>query len=162
TGQIKWATGTREFDAWTLSCVTPSHSNCPTPSGADADFGSGPNLFTVTIQSQTRQLLGIGQKSGIYWALDPDTGKVVWARRTGPNGLLGGIEWGTAVDGHRIYLTNANANKTPFTLVNGQTTTGGFWTAIDAATGQILWQTADPASAVDMSAVTVANGVVYV
>jgi len=41
------------------------------------------------------------------------------------------------------------------------TTTGGFWAALDAATGKILWQTADPRLAKDTDAVTVGNGVVY-
>lgn len=39
-------------------------------------------------------------------------------------------------------------------------TTGG-WSALDAATGQILWQTADPTNGIDPGAVSVANCVVY-
>ena len=35
------------------------------------------------------------------------------------------------------------------------------WGAIDAATGKILWQTADPNGSIDLGAVSVANGVVY-
>jgi polyvinyl alcohol dehydrogenase (cytochrome) len=162
SGQIKWAVGVSEFDAFTIACITPLRANCPSPTGQDADFGSGPNLFSVTIQGQTRQLLGVGEKSGVYWALDPDTGKIVWATRTGPTGMLGGILWGTAVDGQRVYITNANFGRVNWQLSNGQTTNGGFWTALDAATGQILWQTADPGKALDMAPVTVANGVVYV
>ena len=33
--------------------------------------------------------------------------------------------------------------------------------AMDAATGQILWQTADPTGGIDPGAVSAANGVVY-
>jgi polyvinyl alcohol dehydrogenase (cytochrome) len=161
TGAVKWATGVREFDVWTLGCVRLLNVNCPLVAGADADFGSGPNLFSVNIQGQTRQLLGAGAKSGVYWALDPDTGKIVWSTRTGPGGLLGGIMWGAAVDGQRVYAANANSSIRPWTLVNGQTVRGGFWSALDAATGKILWQTADPSGAISMGTVTVANGVVY-
>jgi len=161
-GTVKWSTGVNEFDAWTFSCITPLRVNCPVSSGPDADFGSGPNLFTVTVQGQTRQLLGVGAKNAIYRALDPDTGHIVWATLTGPRGTLGGIQWGTAADGQRVYVANANSNKLEWTLLNGQTVRGGFWSALDAATGRILWQTADPADGVDMGPVTVANGVVYV
>ena len=38
----------------------------------------------------------------------------------------------------------------------------GSWSALDAATGKVLWQTADPtAGALDMGAVSSANGVMY-
>jgi len=164
TGQIKWATGVEAFDAWTVACLQQGpHPNCPPPVGPDYDFGSGPNLFTATDRGQTRQLLGAGQKSGTYWAFDPDTGQVVWATKVGPGGVLGGIEWGSATDGERIYVAIANAGKQAWRLEHsGQSVNGGFWSALDATTGRILWQTADPASAIDMGAVTTANGVVYV
>jgi polyvinyl alcohol dehydrogenase (cytochrome) len=45
--------------------------------------------------------------------------------------------------------------------MNGQTATGGFWTALDAGTGKVLWQTADPDGAADYGSVSEANGVVY-
>jgi polyvinyl alcohol dehydrogenase (cytochrome) len=40
-------------------------------------------------------------------------------------------------------------------------TSGGSFAALDAATGKILWQTADPRQAADMGFVSTANGVVY-
>ena len=39
--------------------------------------------------------------------------------------------------------------------------TGGSWAALDPDTGQILWQTGDPAGAYDLAPLTTANGVVY-
>ena len=56
-----------------------------------------------------RTLLGIGQKSGVYWALNPDTGTVVWQTQVGPGSGFGGIEWGTAFDGTRIYVPISNS-----------------------------------------------------
>jgi hypothetical protein len=38
--------------------------------------------------------VGAAQKSGIFWALDPDTGKVVWSQIVGPAGKLGGFAVG--------------------------------------------------------------------
>jgi len=33
---------------------------------------------------------------GLYSALDPDTGKLLWATQVGPGSALGGMEWGSA------------------------------------------------------------------
>jgi polyvinyl alcohol dehydrogenase (cytochrome) len=81
----------------------------------------------------------------------------------GPGGNLGGIEWGTATDGARIYVAVTNNEHFNYTLANGQTITGSAWNALDPATGQVLWQTADPAQSANFNfgSVSVANGVMY-
>jgi polyvinyl alcohol dehydrogenase (cytochrome) len=159
-GTIAWADHTLDADLWTVA----------KPLGPDFDLGAGPNLFTTTnpVTGRTEQLLGIGQKSGVYWAVHPDTGKVAWQTVVGPagNGGTGGIEWGSATDGRRIYVAEADTTNIPYTLGGvgphaGQTVTGGSWAALDPATGRILWQTPDPAGAFDTSFVSAANGVVY-
>jgi polyvinyl alcohol dehydrogenase (cytochrome) len=156
TGAIAWAQGTISSDVWTAL----------TPFGPDDDFGSGPNLFTADVGGSPTDLLGIGQKSGIYWALNPATGAVVWKTQVGAGGLDGGIEWGSATDGRRIYVAIADfPNPQPYTItsVSGKqsTITGGSWSALDAGTGKILWQTADPQHAADLGFVSTANGVLY-
>ena len=81
----------------------------------------------------------------------------------GEGNTLGGIEWGTATDGKRIYVAIGNHDHLPYTLVpSGQQITWGSWSALDVATGKILWQTADPTpGAIDRGSVSVANGVMY-
>jgi polyvinyl alcohol dehydrogenase (cytochrome) len=158
TGAIKWSKRLQGFDVWTVACLRPTgpKENCPVPGSPDFDFGgSGPNLVG--------NIVGIGQKSGIYWALDPDDGRIVWTAAVGPGGSLGGIEWGTATDGERIYVAIGNNGHLPYTLVpSGQKITWGSWSALDVKTGNILWQTADPtAGTMDTGAVSVANGVLY-
>lgn len=156
TGAVKWAKRLQGFDVWTVACISqPVGVNCPSPSSPDYDLGgSGPNLLPT--------MVGFGQKSGMYWALDPDTGKIKWSTVVGPGGTLGGIEWGTATDGSRIYVAIANGGHEPYRLrPSGVTTTGGAWSALDVSTGEVLWQTADPMGAIDTGAVTVANGSVY-
>jgi len=74
------------------------------PAGPDFDFGSAPNLLTIVKHGTERDMVGAGQKSGVYWALDPDTGATIWATLVGPGGALGGIEWGSATDGKHIYV----------------------------------------------------------
>lgn len=157
-GSVKWHYKVLDYDAWTTGCNRPTPVNCPTPKGPDYDLGgSGPNLL--------EDLVGFGQKSGTYWAFNPDNGNLIWKTSVGPAGIgtLGGIEWGTASDGRRIYAENADSGHVSYTLIpSGQTINWGSWTAVDAATGKILWQTADPTSgALDFGAVSVANGVVY-
>jgi polyvinyl alcohol dehydrogenase (cytochrome) len=158
TGQVKWSKMLQGFDTWTVACITSSgpNPNCPVPSSPDFDLGgSGPNLVG--------NIVGFGQKSGIFWALNPDDGNIVWSTPVGPGASLGGIEWGTATDGKRIYVAISNSDHLPYTLVpSGQKITWGAWSALDLATGKILWQTADPiAGSIDRGSVSVANGVMY-
>jgi polyvinyl alcohol dehydrogenase (cytochrome) len=129
--------------------------------GPDYDFGAGPNLFSVTIDGKRQDVIGAGQKSGVYWALNPDNGEILWNTLVGPGGTLGGIEWGTAVDGERIYAAVANTNQIPHELISGEVTTGGSWSALDPDTGEILRQTADPLKNLLTGPLSVANGVVY-
>jgi polyvinyl alcohol dehydrogenase (cytochrome) len=158
TGRIKWAKRLQGSDTFTAGCLTPAgtNPNCPVPSSPDFDLGgSGPNLVG--------DVVGFGQKSGIYWALNPDNGDIVWSTPVGPGSPLGGIEWGTATDGKTVYVAIGNRNQLPYTLVpSGQKITWGSWSAIDVATGKLLWQTADPtAGVIDTGSVSVANGVIY-
>jgi polyvinyl alcohol dehydrogenase (cytochrome) len=169
TGQIKWATGVQGFDDWNVACIpgVGSSNNCPSNPGPDYDFGSGPNLFTIKGPNGTKQLVvGAGQKSGQYWALDAATGKVLWSQAAGPGSSLGGIEWGPATDGKRIYVAEENFFGIPYTLPSGQTITSGSWAAIDPATGKVIWQTPDPSlnafgGGNDLGPVSVENGVLY-
>lgn len=155
TGAIAWATPTLTADTWTIAKEF----------GPDFDFGSGPNLYTTTINGTPTDLLGIGQKSGVYWALAPTNGKIVWRTVVGPGGTGGGLEWGTATDGRRIYASVTNSGRILTTITSGtgqkSTTSGGFWAALDAATGKLLWQTADPQGGLLYSFVSAANGVMY-
>ncbi|HTE42193.1 MAG TPA: PQQ-binding-like beta-propeller repeat protein, partial [Steroidobacteraceae bacterium] len=115
-----------------------------------------------------RDLIVVGQKSGITWALDPDNkGALVWSRKIGSGGANGGIHWGTATDGTRVYVSlndrgpndrgpNAEAQRsagrpagTPDTSDTAETfgtpgpprapgTPGLF--ALDLETGSIVWE----------------------
>jgi polyvinyl alcohol dehydrogenase (cytochrome) len=163
TGAIKWTTSSGRFDAWTLSCLPGlPPNNCPPSPGDDADFGDGPHLFTIHGPNGPRKVLGAGQKSGVYWLLDAATGAVIWSSAVGPGGVHGGMEWGTAVADGRIYFADANTDAVSFTLPNGQKVgKGGFFGALDAATGKILWETADPSADQDMGPVTTAGGVMF-
>jgi polyvinyl alcohol dehydrogenase (cytochrome) len=168
TGAVKWATGVEGFDDWNVACIPGfDPHNCPSNPGPDYDFGSGPNLFTIKNgKGQPQLVVGAGQKSGQYWALDASTGAILWSQAAGPGSTLGGIEWGPAMDGKRIYIAEENFNGTAYDIPGGGTITSGSWGAIDPATGKIIWQVADPSHNAfgggnDLGPVTAANGVLY-
>jgi polyvinyl alcohol dehydrogenase (cytochrome) len=154
TGAVKWAGRAMFYDAWNVACVfnAPGAGNCPNPAGPDYDFGgSGPNLLTAG----GRQLVGVGEKSGMYYALNPDTGAVVWSTNVGPGSSLGGIEWGTASDSANVYVPIANYLGKPYQLQpSGANVNGGSWSALDPATGKFKWQTATPGACTSATGVT--------
>ncbi len=162
TGAIVWARSMTQDDVFTLA----------NSSGPDYDFGCGANLFQAPIDGVVKDLIGAGQKSGIYWVVDPDTGDVVWKTQVGPGGHLGGLQWGTAYDGARIYFGNNDTDATPYALAGkgaqaGTMITTGSWGALDPASGGVLWQIANPTLAMPNNLasvngpVTVVGGVMF-
>ena len=128
--------------------------NCP-------DLPARTGISAVLARTCWRTWWSLARKSGFLWAFDPEDGTMRWATSVGPGGIFGGIEWGTATDGKRIYVAISNSSHIPTKLMNGQMVTGGIWNALDPATGNILWQTGDPDNVSDYGAVSEANGVVY-
>jgi polyvinyl alcohol dehydrogenase (cytochrome) len=165
TGAVDWGARALPFDAWTVAClfdIEELRDNCTSPSGPDLDFGEGPALFTIGQGPLKRDVVGAGQKSGQYWVFDRSTGALEWVTKAGPGGLLGGMIWGSAVDGERVYTAHGNTGHVDWGIVGGGTVDYGFWTAMDAATGEIMWQTPDPiAGNVNQGPVTTANDVVF-
>jgi polyvinyl alcohol dehydrogenase (cytochrome) len=162
SGAIVWARSMTTGDVWTFT----------EQSGPDYDFGCGANLFQGSVGGVTRDLVGAGQKSGTYWALDPDTGDTVWKTKVGPGGHLGGIHWGTAYDGARLYLGVNDNDGSSYALQgsgsqSGQSATTGSWGALDPTSGDVLWQIADPALPKPLNGasvngpVTVVGGVMF-
>jgi polyvinyl alcohol dehydrogenase (cytochrome) len=157
TGAVRWAHKMRNYGAWTFACdkrIAPwlitNPENCRDLEAQDFDFGQAPMLYTANVGGAARDLVAAGQKSGVFWALNPDDGSTVWTTSVGPGGVLGGMEFGAATDGRRIYTQVTNIDHTEFALTAGehagQVARGGIWAALDAATGELLWQTPDPSS----------------
>ncbi len=267
SGEVEWAFRAREYDPWVHACAYPDFYiagfppilggtsqaplderllNCNTLAGPDFGFGQAPMVLDNVRMpggAAPRDLVGAGEKSGIFWMLDPDSGELVWSTRVSPGGILGGMQWGSATDGSVIYTASTNMNNasrdrsqpfyaSPFvppygdflgypgypgvgnfldpcipyagacqysgvreawalvnppedvvpdgisTWVEGDAilTSTGFWSALDAATGEILWQRplptdgrasidefveTDPAPGTIHTSVTLANGVLF-
>ncbi len=180
TGQPRWTFFGSGARVWEMACgelprVTypfPLHGIghaadvrvCPPPNDfLNWAFAAGsPQLYSAIIGGRKREVVGIAQKSGVYWAFDAETGEVLWHTLVGPWSEPGGLTWGAAYDGQRLYVTLTNLEHVPHRLTSGQVVTGGSWAALDPATGKILWQTGDPQNAAAYAAPVVANGVIYV
>jgi polyvinyl alcohol dehydrogenase (cytochrome) len=106
TGKLRWAQQVTPDDVYGCRNGEP---NCGTEQGPDFDFGVSPALARLP---GGREIIVIGQKSGVAFGLDPDAGgKIVWQYRAGQGGSLGGIEWGVAVDGEHAYLPVADQTR---------------------------------------------------
>jgi polyvinyl alcohol dehydrogenase (cytochrome) len=162
TGEVNWATGVDAFDTWTRGCFDIPHPNCTVPASPDYDFGGGVNLFIASDgKGHNLEVIGAGHKSGIYWTFNPEDGQILWNTQIGPGGTLGGMQWGTAVEDGRVFGAISNNSRKSYTLISGEVVSAGSWSALDATTGHIIWQTADPNDGIAPGAVSVANGVVY-
>ena len=100
--------------------------------------------------------------SATDYTVDPATGRRnVGCRRLS---LRNRYETGTNVtapsDLKRIYIAEANAGFKPYPNNPGLSSWGS-WAALDAATGQTIWQMSDPNPSFDLGAVSVSNGVMF-
>jgi polyvinyl alcohol dehydrogenase (cytochrome) len=134
TGDRRWVFQATEADIWNYACGRKS-ANCDFPGeyhSPDFDFG-GSALIAKT--SAGKDLVVAGQKSGVVWALDPDNGgKLVWSNRVGRGSASGGIHWGIAFDGSRIFAT-INDRPAP----NSHPLWGPGIHALNVNTGEVEW-----------------------
>jgi polyvinyl alcohol dehydrogenase (cytochrome) len=135
TGALAWWT---QFTAEDVFVVGPGAT------GPDADIGSTANLFTAG----GKDLVGIGVKSGIYYALERDAGTMAWMQMVSEGAVLGGV-----------ISASAYANDTVFVAGNrfmmGQTRT----VALDANSGTVRWEHMAPT--ITYGGIAHANGVAY-
>jgi polyvinyl alcohol dehydrogenase (cytochrome) len=101
TGKLAWVYQTAPGDIWNVSCALSERTVCPDNSGPDYDIGAATIL---TVGSDGRDYLIAGQKSGAVFALDPDSGKLIWKKQVGRGGLLGGVQFGMALSGDTIFV----------------------------------------------------------
>jgi polyvinyl alcohol dehydrogenase (cytochrome) len=139
TGKEVWKFQALVADIWNMACVAASGAgpNCPwniegdTHSGRDFDFGAG---AMIVKGAGGKDVVLAGQKSGDTWALDADTGKLVWNVRLGEGTWLGGVHWGISSDGQRLF---APINDPLFDAAPTSRRPGVF--AVDIKTGREVW-----------------------
>jgi polyvinyl alcohol dehydrogenase (cytochrome) len=165
SGRIVWSKQVTPGDVFSGACA----GKCP---GPDYDFGS-----SVLIEKlpNGREVLLAGQKSGVVYALDPDRkGAILWQTRVGKGGTNGGVQWGMASDGQKVYaaVSDLARKAPPGTVIQvglpPDPTQGGGLTALRISDGEKIWyaapQPCGPApkcSPAQPAAVTAIPGVVF-
>ena len=169
SGRIVWSRQLTANDAYNNGCHTPDKVNCPEANGPDHDFGQPPIL--VSLGGKKRALV-IGQKSGMVHSLDPDNqGEIRWQTRVAEGGVLGGIQWGSASDGEKMYVAIGDYRFKGLSPGGGfaaDPTKGGGMAALDLLTGKKVWTAKPPVcgerprcSPAQSAAVTAIPGVVF-
>ncbi len=133
TGEKRWVFQATKYDIWNSACGRRG-ANCDWPGeywSPDFDFGATSMLIE---RPDGSELVIAGQKSGVVWAIDPDTGQLVWSNRIGRGSAMGGIHWGMAFDGTRIF---APLNDGAASADNPNWGPGIH--ALNAMTGEIEW-----------------------
>ncbi|KAA8530336.1 hypothetical protein F0562_005045 [Nyssa sinensis] len=160
SGKIAWYKQLGGYDVWFFACNNLSTPNCPPGPNPDADFGEAPMMLSILVNGTKRDIVVAVQKSGFAWALDRDSGNLVWR--------LDLVVFLEEVPGEQpqikrgSYTNIANDEGKNFTLKpSKKITTAGGWVGMDARTGKILWSTANPSNATSNAPVTVSNGVLF-
>ncbi len=122
------------------------------PGGKDADVGASPNLWTAG----GRDLVGAGDKAGMFHALDRDTGELVWETMLTPGSFFGG-EIGSAsyVDGKLIAVSNVGDPAT-----NAPTNTAQVF-ALEPGRGEVIWESEEFAGLI-FAPVSAVPGVAFI
>lgn len=132
TGKITWSRQVLQNDIWVPGCKV-ADKTCKFNSGVNLDFSTAPILATTT---EGKQLIVIGNKSGMVYALDPDDlGNIVWRHRAAEGSTAGGVVWGLGVDQEKVYVPISG-------IISPEP--GGLQ-ALDLNTGELIW-TAPPVS----------------
>jgi len=132
SGEVRWSHQVTENDIWNGSCRRPDREAavCPDKDAPDFDFTGSSLLVDV---GNGRQLVVVGNKSGVIFGFDPDAyGAIVWQRRVAVGSSGGGVFWGSATDGVNIYAANAD-------FIGDDPASSGGMNAVDLRTGRLVW-----------------------
>jgi polyvinyl alcohol dehydrogenase (cytochrome) len=135
TGVVEWA---HQFQAGDVFEVYTASL------GVDADVGAAANIFSAA----GTDLVGVGSKNGIYYALDRKTGVQVWQRRVSTGSQLGGVMGATAYANGVVFVAGNERTAGKTTLM-----------ALNAGDGAVLWTYS--ANSTTYASLAHANGVVY-
>jgi polyvinyl alcohol dehydrogenase (cytochrome) len=132
-GDIKWARQTTSDDGWNVAClpIVPSQANCPKEDGPDVDFAAA---IIHVIEGEQQMLVG-AQKSGDVYGIDPDTTEIKWHQKPGRGGIQGGINFGMATEGHKVFVPVADHDDGFLPIEDARP---GLY-AFDAFNGEALW-----------------------
>lgn len=143
TGRIAWSWQIVGGDAWNVGCMIGLQS-CPANSGPDFDIGSGVILGRLPDGADR---LFVGLKSGMAIGIDPlRHDRALWTNRVGRGSIQGGIQFGMAFDGERLFVPIADMGNSMDASQKARDAGAGpprpGLYALDPLTGNVLWQAA--------------------
>jgi polyvinyl alcohol dehydrogenase (cytochrome) len=135
-GRLVWSHQMLAGDAWNVACMMKDNPNCPGENGPDVDVAAGTILTTLP---NGKDVLLVGQKNGIVYAIDPDArGKVLWQTRVGRGGIQGGVHFGMALEGNRLFVPISDLKDGHDGRRYDMAGRPGLY-ALDPANGQVTW-----------------------
>lgn len=156
-GSFAWHVPTAGLDSWQAACGVNLNISCNVPvPGPDWDV-SGSSPMVVDLKKEGKMVIGHNKGGSLYW-IKAANGKLFRKADVCVGSALGGIHWGLSYDpdSQTIYASCSAGQIAPTfganthflsILANGRKTCkAGYLNAIDAASGQLKWQTL-PASA---------------
>ncbi len=143
TGKVVWRQQVTANDAWNMNCEMEVKEGCPEEDGPDYDFAASPMLIDLP---DDKQIVVAGQKSGWLYGMDPDQeGAILWKNRVGRGGVQGGIHFGIAAEGTRVYVPVTDFDgPPPFGDDYGDAKVRPGIYAVDASNGEFLWKAPHP------------------
>lgn len=136
-GEVRWSFQATANDIFLAGCGRRGERspNCPPEHSVERDVDFGASVIIADV-GDGRELLLAGQKSSDVWALDPDAdGEVVWHWNNGVGTVNGGVHWGMAFDGTKVYAPLSDPGRPR----PGFVPQPGLY-ALDAATGRLVWE----------------------
>ena len=133
-GRLVWKTQATARDTWPVLAGQKPASNAV---NWDFDFSASPILVT---DPQGHDILLAGQKSGEVFGLNPDNGNILWRKRLGRGGAMGGVHFGMAAAGRTLFVPMHDNDTWLETLHPAITDPGkpGLY-AVDAFSGTAKW-----------------------
>jgi polyvinyl alcohol dehydrogenase (cytochrome) len=139
SGKILWQTQFTKPKMDAIVCGDPARPGCEPPNVPEFDLGASPVLVDL---NNGKRVLVLGQKTGLVYGVDPDhEGKLLWFDRAGDGGLLGGVQWGIATNGERVFVA---VSDLAFQGRGPDPTKGGGISAYRVDDGKLLWHTPAP------------------
>jgi len=151
-GILNWVHQLEGLDAFTAACGYPGFAPqntvlCPEIPGPDYDFGMAPAFVSAShFTPYKKDIVVVGQKSGILYGISAQTGTLFWSTQTSPGGLAGGLSWGVAADNERAYFTAINWAEENWVLQpqGTETVNRSGYGAVSLSDGKIVWEVPVP------------------
>lgn len=140
TGEEVWSRQATPRDIFNSGCgANPPEDrlNCVSDTVyRDVDFGAS---LILAERSDGSDVVLAGQKSGSVWALEPETGKVVWRTSLGTGGPLGGVHWGIAYANDTVFAPISSPGRPIEGEWEGDPEIQAGVYALNAKDGSIKW-----------------------